>query len=125
MLGLKKKLIDDIYITGNVNRFERLLINLIKNAIEAMEQAGVIEVHMNKNNKFLTISIIDSGPGIPPEKLDQIFYPFFTTKDDGTGIGLSICKTIIETLNGTMSIQNHETKGVIVKLKIPLNEHTS
>ncbi|WP_025027088.1 two-component system sensor histidine kinase NtrB [Caldalkalibacillus mannanilyticus] len=121
----KLNLVDEIYVTGNTNRFERVLINLINNAIDAMEKKGVIDIRVVKESKFVVISIIDSGPGISAEKLEHIFYPFFTTKDEGTGLGLPICKTIIETINGTLDIQNHPTKGVHVKIRVPLSQHTS
>lgn len=123
-IKFKTYLIDDVYITGNINRFERLLINLIKNSIEAMGQNGEIKIHMSKENKQLFLSIIDNGPGIPDDKLEKIFCPFYTTKDNGTGIGLPICKTIIETLNGTMMIENESPKGVHVKLTIPLSQQS-
>lgn len=116
---------DDTYITGNTSRFERMIINLINNAIEAIKENGTIDISIAKENKYVCISIIDSGPGIDPEQLEQIFYPFYTTKDEGTGIGLPICKTIVETLHGTMDIQNHPTKGVHVKMKLPNSQHNS
>jgi signal transduction histidine kinase len=115
-------LADETYITGNASRFERALINLIQNAVEAIQENGTIEIITKKENKFVMIFIIDSGPGISPEHLEQIFYPFYTTKDEGTGIGLPICKTIIETLNGTLDIQNHPTKGAQVTVKIPQSQ---
>lgn len=116
---------EDVYITGNASRFERMIINLINNAIEAIQEEGTIEIRIVKEHKHVYISIIDSGPGIDPDQLEQIFYPFYTTKDEGTGIGLPICKTIVETLNGTMDITNHPTKGVHVKMKIPYSEHAT
>ncbi|WP_088104522.1 two-component system sensor histidine kinase NtrB [Halalkalibacter urbisdiaboli] len=124
-ISFRTDLLDDIYITGNPSQFERLLINLVKNAVEAIKEMGTIEIRVTKENKFVNISIIDSGPGLTPEQLEQIFYPFYTTKDEGTGLGLPICKTIVETMNGSMDIQNHTNKGVHVKLKIPQNQHTS
>ncbi len=116
---------DETYITGNTSRFERMIVNIINNAIEAIKEEGTIDVRIVKENKYVFISIIDSGPGIDPAQLEQIFYPFYTTKDEGTGIGLPICKTIVETLQGTIDIQNHPTKGIHVKIKIPNSQHTS
>lgn len=116
---------DETYITGNPNRFERMLINLINNAIEAIKEEGTINISVIKENSHVSISIIDSGPGIDPMQLEQIFYPFYTTKDEGTGIGLPICKTIVETMNGTMKIENNSTKGVHVKIKVPNSQDMS
>ncbi|WP_100405818.1 sensor histidine kinase [Bacillus solitudinis] len=124
-VAFRTDLLDDIYITGNSGRFERLLINLVKNAVEAIKENGSIDIRVTKESKNIIITIVDSGPGLSHEQLEQIFYPFYTTKDEGTGLGLPICKTIVETLNGTMDIQNHPSKGVQVKLKLPQSQHSS
>lgn len=123
-IHFKLHLKDDIYITGNQNRFERVIINIIQNAIEAMDNKGVIRIELKTENQQAVISIIDNGPGIEPDQLEQIFYPFFTTKDEGTGIGLPICKTIIEAISGRMTIENHSPHGVAVKITVPQSEHT-
>ncbi|WP_050807349.1 ATP-binding protein [Bacillus smithii] len=65
---------------------------MIQNAVEAIQENGTIEIITKKENKFVMIFIIDSGPGISPEHLEQIFYPFYTTKDEGTGIGFQSAK---------------------------------
>jgi len=121
----KTDLEDDTYITGNSSRFERVIINLINNSIEAMSNEGIIEIQLKKDGKHVLLSLIDNGTGISPEQLEQIFYPFYTTKDEGTGLGLPICKTIIETMSGTLDIQNHSTKGVHVKIKLPQSRQVS
>ncbi|MGO4890612.1 sensor histidine kinase [Anaerobacillus sp. MEB173] len=123
-IEIKIDLAEEAYIFGNTNRFERVVINLIKNAIEAIGENGAINIQVTRENNDVHISMIDTGPGIPPEKLEQVFYPFFTTKDEGTGIGLPICKTIIETLKGTLDIQNHPTKGAHVMIKIPESQNS-
>ncbi|MEK3889894.1 sensor histidine kinase [Bacillus sp. FSL K6-3431] len=111
---------DETYINGNVGRFEQLLINLINNAIEASNDDCIIDIHIEKENEYASVLISDNGIGIPVEQLEQIFFPLYTTKDEGTGVGLPICKAIVETLNGTISIQNNLPKGTQVKLRIPL-----
>lgn len=116
---------DSIFITGNENGFERSMINIIKNAIDSIKQDGEVYIKAFTENGTVIIDIIDTGPGIPEESLENIFYPFYTTKEDGTGIGLPICKTIIETMNGRIDIRNHEKFGVHVALKIPESKHAS
>ncbi|MDQ0340089.1 signal transduction histidine kinase [Caldalkalibacillus uzonensis] len=118
-------LADEVYITGNTVRFERLLINLVKNAVEAIKNDGTIEVSVAKENDTVLLSIIDSGPGFAPDQLEQVFYPFFTTKETGTGLGLPICKAITETLGGTITIENHPTKGAHVKMEFPLSRQVA
>ncbi|MGP7819769.1 two-component system sensor histidine kinase NtrB [Niallia sp. 01092] len=115
----------NLYISGNAGRFERLLINLIKNAGEAIEENGTIMIEAAKENKKIVLSIKDSGPGISPEQLENIFYPFYTTKEEGTGLGLPICKTIVETLQGQLEINSELNKGVHVNISIPESRHTN
>lgn len=119
------ELADEVYITGNTIRFERVLINLVKNAIESINDEGTIEIKVTKEEQSVYISVIDDGPGFQCEQLEQVFYPFYTTKDAGTGLGLPICKAIVETLGGTISLENHPTKGAHVKMRFPLSRQVA
>lgn len=113
----------DCYVLGNVHQFERVLLNLLNNGIEAMQEKGIIEISVHKRNVSVLLDIIDDGPGILPEDMERIFLPFFTTKDEGTGIGLPVCRTIIEAMNGTLKITNHPTKGIHVSIELPQSKH--
>ena len=73
-----------------------------------------IKIRIKKTKEKHEIEIEDSGSGISPENLNQIFEPLFTTKQVGTGLGLSSCKNIIEQLDGTLSVQNNPTRFTIV-----------
>ncbi|MGJ9383450.1 sensor histidine kinase [Salipaludibacillus sp. CF4.18] len=117
---------DETYITGNETRFERVLTNMFNNSIEAFEDnKGKIDITLTKNDDYVNINILDNGPGIAEEHIDQIFFPFYTTKDEGTGIGLPICKAIIETLNGTLEIENNQKlPGTHVIMRLPASKHT-
>ncbi len=110
---------DNTYITGNTGRFERVFVNLIKNAIEAVEGNGTIDISAKKEGGHIIISIIDTGPGFKNNDIKQVFTPFYTTKDDGTGIGLPICKATIESFKGTIEIRNHPTLGAHVEITLP------
>lgn len=88
----------------------QVLINLVKNAIHSLENhpSGLIKVIAgvdNKDRKYITIS--DNGPGIPEEMIDEIFVPFFTTKDKGTGIGLSLSRHIVQLHGGTLKLYSN------------------
>ncbi|NDB88222.1 MAG: sensor histidine kinase [Thaumarchaeota archaeon] len=83
--------------------------NLILNAIQAMEGEGTVSVKITGYTKHVVIEVIDSGPGIPDNLLDKIFEPLFTTKQQGTGLGLPSCKNIIEQHGGTISAKNKPT----------------
>jgi signal transduction histidine kinase len=86
-----------------------VLSNLINNAVQAVDGQGEVNVTTSTDSKFLTIKISDSGPGIPEKNMSKIFEPMFTTKTTGTGLGLVICKSIVEQHGGTISISNKPT----------------
>ncbi|MDX2414942.1 MAG: ATP-binding protein [Bacteroidales bacterium] len=99
----------------------RVILNLVKNAIEAfngMDHAGVfLEAGMNKAGK-VWIRVIDNGPGIPDSIIDNIFVPFYTTKDNGNGIGLSLCRQIIIMHKGSINIFSNPGEGTNVLIVI-------
>lgn len=113
-------------------RFEEALLNVINNAIEAMPQGGTLQILVKEmppsashfNNLKVLVEIEDSGPGIPPKYLEDIWKPFFTTKQSGTGIGIPESKKIIESMGGTMDIHSEEGIGTTVSfwLKGSANE---
>ena len=109
----------DLNINIDSYLIEQVLINLILNSVEACEGKvdSKIIVAANKNNKGKTIiKVTDNGSGIPPEIMDQIFVPFFTTKKSGSGIGLSLSKQIMLLHNGRIQINSVEGKGTAVSL---------
>lgn len=100
---------------------QRVFINLIINAIQSIQEKGVINILGTRVNGHAEITIDDSGSGIPPEALDKIFEPLFTTKSKGVGLGLSVCKRIVEAHEGTIKIENKPAnKGAIVTLTFPI-----
>lgn len=108
----------DILITCDDMKIKQVLINLIKNSIEAMEK-GFIKVTARDLTDHVHIYVADEGPGIPKEILDNLGQPFFTTKEEGTGLGLLICEKIIEDHNGKIIVESEMGKGTIVILRIP------
>jgi nitrogen fixation/metabolism regulation signal transduction histidine kinase len=102
-------------ILADKNLVEQVLINLIKNAIEALNEHTnpqiKVVVHFNSNNKQ-EIKVINNGPYIEKEILDKIFFPFFTTKTEGSGIGLSLSQQIMRTHGGNISVQSNESETV-------------
>ncbi len=119
-------------ISGDRDLLVRLLLNLIKNAGEAspdneritIESRIDSEYHMSfpgaKPTPMVLITINDNGPGIAQTQLDQIFTPFYTTKDGGSGLGLPICQKIITDHGGFMQINNRPDGGASVKVSLPL-----
>jgi len=99
----------NITIKCDPRKIEGVLSNLINNAVQAVDGQGEVNVTTSTDSKFLTIKISDSGPGIPEKNMARIFEPMFTTKTTGTGLGLVICKSIVEQHGGTISMSNKPT----------------
>ena len=95
---------NDMFINCKPTLFSQSILNLIMNAYESLEKSDkkIIEIKIKNEAKYVKISILDSGPGIPSEIQDKIMEPFFTTKEvgAGSGLGLSTSKGIIEEHNG-------------------------
>ena len=106
----------DLSIMCDSKQIEIVFSNILINAVQAMENSGEIKVRIKENENDVGIEIEDSGPGIPEDKLEQIFDPLFTTKSTGTGLGLVSCKNIIEQHKGTISVKNNPT---IFKIILP------
>jgi nitrogen fixation/metabolism regulation signal transduction histidine kinase len=121
---------EDIQVSIDANRFRQVLHNLLKNAIEACEDAAipvdiVISYHPleNQQRRWLEIAIRDHGPGIPDTITDKLFEPYATTKHKGTGLGLAIVKKIIEEHGGDVWVDNHGTEGTSIIIRLPLEDH--
>lgn len=99
-------------------KIEQVLINLILNALEAMSDSGVLKISCESQENEICILIADSGPGIPESIQEQLFDPYFTTKDHGTGLGLAICEKIIRQHGGTIDYQTGEA-GTTFKVTLP------
>lgn len=115
----------EYHFFGQHDRIKQVLINLIKNAFEAImekEKNGLIQLELKKENGNCLLTISDNGGGIPEDLMDKLFKPFFTTKDEGTGLGLSITKQLIEEHNGFIKVKNLE-EGTSFFVSIPAYEH--
>jgi two-component system sensor histidine kinase HydH len=104
-------------------KMEIVLVNLLLNAIQAIEnKEGTVNVEMfdePMGYNFVVIKVIDSGPGIPQDDLQRIFEPLFTTKQTGTGLGLSSCKSIVDQHGGTISVSSIVGKSTTFTIRIP------
>ena len=110
-----------LLLNGDMNLLKQVLINLVKNAIEALQDTknGEIDISALIQDNQVSILIRDNGKGIPAEYMDDIFTPFFSTKKEGSGIGLSFSKHIIRLHGGTMSVRSEPGQGTTVTLKFP------
>ncbi|MBT2680850.1 GHKL domain-containing protein [Bacillus sp. ISL-35] len=113
---------EELYVMAEENSIKQVLINLLKNAMEAVEGSGrndgAVKMIAGKDADFATISVIDNGSGIDEWSLKKIFTPFYTTKTEGTGIGLAISKQLIENHGGEMSVFSEPTR-TIFKIALP------
>lgn len=112
----------DIYILGIADQMKQVLLNLTKNALEAMENGGQLELSVQRIHSNVMITIIDNGIGMSSQQLKKIFEPFHTSKETGTGLGLVVCKRIIESFNGEIHISSREKKGTKVNIILPIME---
>lgn len=108
-------------VPGIADELRRVLINLIKNAFEAMPRGGTITLRSNIQNSSVFLEIEDEGIGIDEDDKSKIFVPNFSTKSSGTGLGLAISKKIIEAHDGSISFASIKNEGTTFIIKLPLN----
>ncbi|SMC99608.1 His Kinase A (phospho-acceptor) domain-containing protein [Desulfocicer vacuolatum DSM 3385] len=129
--GIKKKQINILWKTEEKEhmlitdpyQIRQVLVNLITNAIHALDTNGTISLSIHETPAYMILGIEDDGVGISSDNLGKIFDPFFTTKsfDQGTGLGLFVVNKIITGLNGEIEVESHPGQGTVFMIKLPLN----
>ena len=122
------KLIKDIpedlpKVYGNADNLKQVFINLFSNAIQAMPKGGSLKISARKNpNGYIEITVQDSGLGMPPDVLERIFDPFFSTKPigEGTGLGLSIVYSIVKKHGGYIEVKSRQGEGTTFRVYLPI-----
>ncbi len=111
-------------VNGNVVLLHQAIMSLIVNAIDAMSELPIdrrkLEIATVRAERSAEISVADTGPGIPPDKLKEIFAPFVSSKEDGMGLGLPIVRTIIEAHDGRIRGENRSGGGAVFRISLPL-----
>ncbi len=102
------------------SRMKQCIINLLINAIQASPEGEAVIVRTSVKNGLVNVDITDRGKGIPPEKEEEVFLPFFTTKSDGTGLGLPIAKKIVEAHEGKLEVREGAVKGATFRVSLPV-----
>ncbi|MEX3621332.1 nitrogen regulation protein NR(II) [Viridibacillus arvi] len=111
---------NNMMIKGDANQIKQVIINIIKNAVEAIEKDGNISVTVEKTtNQFCSICFSDDGGGMEKEVVEHIFKPFYTTKTEGTGLGMMITEKIIQEHEGQITIDSEYGKGTSITIKLP------
>jgi two-component system sensor histidine kinase HydH len=103
---------------GNRDRLAQVILNILRNGLQAMSDGGNLSITARSSGSAISITATDSGHGITPDDMQRVFEPFFTTKARGTGLGLALCKKIIEEHNGTLGIESSNA-GTKVTLVLP------
>ncbi len=113
----------EVWLTADPDQLRQVIWNLLLNAVQAMVDGGVLTVRVVRRlaEGSVEVRIQDTGKGIKPEHLRQIFTPFFTTRHGGSGLGLSIVHRIIEAHHGRLLVESREGQGTIVTLSLPLS----
>jgi len=126
-------------VFADFHQIQQVILNLIINAIDAMEEGGELVIQTgpsrgtalrspaagaDPDRRFVEITVTDSGVGIPEENLEVIFDPFYTTKAQGTGLGLSIVYRIIAAHNGEISVSSKLGEGTTFRVILPTEEES-
>ena len=109
----------DVRLHVDADQIEQVLINLIKNAVEAVGHSGCVRVRWRKSDTSVLAEVEDEGPGLA--RTDNLWVPFFTTKPGGSGIGLVLSREIVENHGGSISLENRATRrGCVARISLPL-----
>ena len=101
---------------------ERVFLNLALNGIQAMEKGGTLKVSTKKTKGFVEVSFKDTGVGMSKENMKKLFTPFFTTKAKGMGMGLAICKRLVDSHGGSIKVESKEGKGTTFTVRLPVQQ---
>jgi len=110
-------------IQAKPEEIQQVFLNIISNAVQAMEGKGKLTLSSQQDQGFIVVKIRDTGPGIPPEYISKVFDPFFTTKDqgEGTGLGLNIVHRVVEQYGGNIKIESESGEGTTFVISFPVN----
>jgi signal transduction histidine kinase len=111
-------------IKGDRVQLQQVVLNLVINALQALGAAAagtrtVVITTGNDEANAVRVAVADTGPGLRPEEVERVFEPFYTTKSDGLGMGLSICRSIIQTHGGRLWVMANQPQGVVFQFTVP------
>ena len=107
-------------IAGDSGQLTQVMLNLVRNALQAVNSLGVVTITVKERDGFVGIDVSDTGPGLTPEAFNNLFRPFYTTKEGGTGLGLPIVQAIIHNHGGKITASNKSDGGAVFSINLPL-----
>ncbi|WP_057914911.1 sensor histidine kinase [Peribacillus muralis] len=119
-IGFRLDLRDDLHINMNPIELKQILVNIMKNGIESMNNPGFIKVETEQERTMAKIRITDTGVGLSKEQLAILGTPFYSLKERGTGIGLTVCYSIVQKYKGKINVQSELNKGTSFTIYLPL-----
>jgi signal transduction histidine kinase len=122
-LNVKTKLAAQLPMSPiDATQIQQVLVNLIKNAMQAMTKGGTLTLQTGEGPDGVWVSVADTGGGIPQEQINRIFEPFYTTKKKGSGLGLMIVQRIVRAHGGRIELDSHLGRGTTFRIWLPLHE---
>lgn len=116
---------DCLHVWGSRIELQQVLVNLLTNAMDAVAASSsehrIVTLSLIQHDDWIDLEVADRGGGIPEEQLDRLFQPFFTTKPNGVGMGLQICRSIIEAMGGELTARNRAQGGAVFSCKLPVH----
>lgn len=113
------ELAPDVSARADADQISQVLLNLVRNALDAVGDDGTVTIRTEAVGARVRVMVEDDGPGIPPDVLDHLYTPFFTTKSFGTGLGLPICKRIVDVHGGTLAVRTAPGEGTTFSVWLP------
>ena len=111
---------EDIYVIGDFNRLKQVFVNIIKNSIESIEKNGIIDIEVKVNDLEVMVIISDNGVGMNETELANIKEMFYSTKKNGTGLGVALSNEIILAHNGKLQYSSKKNKGTVCSVSLPI-----
>jgi signal transduction histidine kinase len=106
-------------VTGDAAALEQIFLNLLLNALEASDEGGRVEVSLSSTDVDVVIAVADRGVGIAPEDIPRVYDPLYTTRRDGSGLGLTIAHRLVTAHSGRIEIESESGTGTIVRVILP------